>query len=364
EIKSVIDLVLAHAHKIYFSGPLVRRVERQPDGSKPVRDDGWVEVWAQLGGTTLSVWDMKAIEEASKRGDEVPPSYINITDCFVQVLGALTSPATATAPSKRHTNIITINNAGSNLIFFACPSSAALVSWATSIRLAGWEKARLEEIYTGHLIRMSLSDSREWKEPTSTLVKGKLEGQVKARIAGQTDWKTLWMVLSLTSEVPTDRPTSQVSTRTKNRMSNLFRTSSIAEGPLTIPPPGSNVPVISFYASQKPKDRKRPLLTLRYVSQAYAVYPERLEVIQKSTLIKVEGLLGQEDMAGPMKGKECWLMVMPETQQAYPVLELLKWLIAIHDVYQLYGRPMEYIWNPRQPVSMWFGYPVGPERAV
>jgi CCR4-NOT transcriptional complex subunit CAF120 len=80
EIKSVVDLALAHAHKIYFSGPLVRRIERLPDGNKPTRDDGWVEVWAQLGGTTLSVWDMKAIEEASKRGEEVPPSYINITD--------------------------------------------------------------------------------------------------------------------------------------------------------------------------------------------------------------------------------------------------------------------------------------------
>lgn len=84
EIKSVVDLALAHAHKIYYSGPLVRRVERLPDGNKPVRDDGWVDVWAQLGGTTLSVWDMKAIEEASKRGEEVPPSYINVTDSVCQ----------------------------------------------------------------------------------------------------------------------------------------------------------------------------------------------------------------------------------------------------------------------------------------
>lgn len=84
EIKSVVDLAFAHAHKVYFSGPLVRRVERLPDGNKPARDDGWVEVWAQLGGTTLSVWDMKAIDEANKRGEEVPPSYINVTDSVRQ----------------------------------------------------------------------------------------------------------------------------------------------------------------------------------------------------------------------------------------------------------------------------------------
>jgi CCR4-NOT transcriptional complex subunit CAF120 len=80
EIRSVVQLTVAHAHKVYFSGPLVRRFERQPDGQKPHKDEGWIEVWAQLGGTTLSVWDMKEIQEASKQGREVPPSYINVTD--------------------------------------------------------------------------------------------------------------------------------------------------------------------------------------------------------------------------------------------------------------------------------------------
>lgn len=59
EIRSIVQLTIAHAHKIYFSGPLVRRIERQPDGHRPSKDDGWTNVWAQLGGTTLSIWDMK-----------------------------------------------------------------------------------------------------------------------------------------------------------------------------------------------------------------------------------------------------------------------------------------------------------------
>ena len=80
EIRSVVQLTIAHAHKIYFSGPLIRKLERQPDGQKPLKDEGWVDVWAQLGGTTLSIWDMKEIQEASKQGKEVPPSYINVTD--------------------------------------------------------------------------------------------------------------------------------------------------------------------------------------------------------------------------------------------------------------------------------------------
>jgi CCR4-NOT transcriptional complex subunit CAF120 len=80
EIRSVVTLTHAHAHKVYMSGPLIRRVERLPDGHHPTKDEGWRDVWAQLGGTTLSIWDMKEIEEASKEGKEVPPTYINVTD--------------------------------------------------------------------------------------------------------------------------------------------------------------------------------------------------------------------------------------------------------------------------------------------
>ncbi len=86
EIRSVVTLTHAHAHKVYMSGPLVRRVERLPDGHHPIKDEGWRDVWAQLGGTTLSIWDMKEIDEASKQGKEVPPAYVNVTDAVSLVL--------------------------------------------------------------------------------------------------------------------------------------------------------------------------------------------------------------------------------------------------------------------------------------
>lgn len=175
EIRSVVQLTISHAHKIYFSGPLVRRIERQADGQRPTKDEGWVDVWAQLGGTTLSIWDTKEIQEASKQGREVPPTYVNVMDAvrpcyfstktylhnfffqFVQVLGSVTVPATATSAPKRYTNVLTLNTAGSNLLLFSCPSTNALISWAAALRLSAWEKSRLEEIYTAHLIRITLS---------------------------------------------------------------------------------------------------------------------------------------------------------------------------------------------------------------
>ena len=175
EIRSVVQLTVAHGRKVYFSGPLIRRFERQPDGQKPHKDEGWVEVWVQLGGTILSIWDKKEIDEASKQGKEIPPSYINVTDAvrflhrrlvlsvltlllqFVQVLGSVTIQATTTTPSKRYANVLTLNTAGANLLLFSCPSTSTLISLAAALRLASWEKSRLEEIYTAHLIRITLS---------------------------------------------------------------------------------------------------------------------------------------------------------------------------------------------------------------
>jgi CCR4-NOT transcriptional complex subunit CAF120 len=79
---------------------------------------------------------------------------------FVQVLGSVTVPETPDHPRKTYSNVLTLNTAGSNLILFSCPSQSALVSWATALRLSAWEKSRLEEIYTAHLIRITLNEGR------------------------------------------------------------------------------------------------------------------------------------------------------------------------------------------------------------
>ncbi|KAF6759942.1 hypothetical protein DFP72DRAFT_121002 [Ephemerocybe angulata] len=362
EIRSVVGLTVAHAHKIYFSGRLVRRVERQPDGQRPHKDEGWTDVWAQLGGTTLSVWDMKEVDEARKQGTEVPPIYVNVTDAFIQVLGSVTVPGTATSPPKRYTNVLTLNTAGQNLLLFSCPSTSALISWASALRLAAWEKSRLEEIYTAHLIRITLSN-RDY--PTS-LVRGKLEGWAQIRIAGQTDWKRVWVTIcesSIQAEAAEGRNAESSPTpgQGKRRMSNLF-----GKGPQAAPSNLPMKPTIYVYSGIKPKDKKKPLLTITDVSQAFSVYPERPDLIPRSPLIKVEGTFGPEETAMSMKSREGWALIMPLMDHLGPNVnqsaEMLKWVIALHDAFCLYGRPQSWTWDPRDPVSLMFGYPVGPQK--
>lgn len=167
----------------------------------------------------------------------------------------------------------------------------------------------------------------------SPLINGKMEGWVRIRIAGQVDWKRMWMVVSVGGHVSDGssvssvdhRPGSPTTPRRKKRISDLF----VKErSPVRAPPPAK--PSIYLVASPKPKDRKQPLLTMTGVFQAFAVYPERPELISRSTLMKLEGVFGDEDMAGGMKLKEGWLMVLPEFEgQNIRASEMLKWLIGM-----------------------------------
>lgn len=121
--------------------------------------------------------------------------------------------------------LIHSNTAGSNLVLFACPSPQTLLSWATALRLASWEKSRIEEIYTGHLFRLSMMEGNQFREPESTLQKGKLEGWAKVRIGGGTEWQRLWVVISLYSvlgSIDAGRPGSPNDTVKKNRLSGFL----------------------------------------------------------------------------------------------------------------------------------------------
>ena len=144
-------------------------------------------------------------------------------------------------------------------------------------------------------------------------------------MAGQTDWKKVWMVVTKGSDGEVNSISEkQPIARGKKRMSSLF---SRDPGPLSPSLPAR--PILSFYISPRPKDKKEPLLTMRDITQAFAVYPERPELISKSTLIKLEGLVGNEEMAMGMRNREGWLLVMPEIEGGSgQATEMLRWVVG------------------------------------
>jgi CCR4-NOT transcriptional complex subunit CAF120 len=186
-----------------------------------------------------------------------------------------------------------------------------------------------------------------------------MEGWVGVRVAGQTDWKRFWMVTAAGASDGASVASGASAPRTKRRLS-IFSASKDAHSPVPARP------TLALYAGPKPKERKRPVLSVHGVRQAFAVYPERPEFIARSTLLKVEGVMGDEDAAGAMKGQEGWVLLMPELagQGDNHAPEMLRWLVGIHDAFELYGRPAGYTWDPRAVGSMMFAYPVGPQKEV
>ncbi|KAF8604526.1 hypothetical protein BDV93DRAFT_522244 [Ceratobasidium sp. AG-I] len=379
ELRSVLRLNTVHQQKVYYSGRLLKRLERDADGTRTTKDE-WTDVWCQLGGVTLSSWSMKEVEEAAAKGEEVPPQYVNITDAFVSALGALTFPATSTTPARRFTNVLTLNTAGSNLLLFVCESTAALVSWAAALRLASWEKSRLEEIYTAHLLRVTpredqfLKEKEKAKAPHTSLVRGKFEGWARVRVADQTNWQRLWVII--TDGTAQTHGASGSDTK-KCRLSGLFPhlshgyvgssgptswNKSSQANPNSSPTHINDPPMIYFHTSNKPKELRTPILSVSSVSQAFAVYPERPNMITRSTLVKIEGRLGTEEGAGAIHGAEAWVLVMPEVEsgQIAGPRKMLEWVVALHDAFRLYGRPARYSYNPHGVDSLMFAYPVDP----
>lgn len=184
-------------------------------------------------------------------------------------------------------------------------------------------------------MRIALNDGRN---TPSTLTHGRLEGWVRVRTAGQTSWKKLWMcvtagalvgaarsstdVASINSKSPLSPGNSRNSylSPKKNRISGLF---SRDKNEL---PERAN---ISLYSVPRGKDKKKPILTFEFVTQAFAVYPERPKLISSSTLIKLEGTYGSEEMCANMSKREGWMLMMPDLEGARNVSgETLKWLIG------------------------------------
>jgi hypothetical protein len=53
---------------------------------KPSHDRNWQECFAQLVGTVLSLWDAAELD-AAKPGEEVVPTFLNLTDASIKMVG-------------------------------------------------------------------------------------------------------------------------------------------------------------------------------------------------------------------------------------------------------------------------------------
>jgi CCR4-NOT transcriptional complex subunit CAF120 len=288
----------SHAFRHRF---LMKRVEVAADGKghPQSQEARWQKWFVQLSGTIMSTWNAQEMEEAARedrtvrflfpqqvffqlmhnhRIKQVPPQYLNLSDAFVHPSSP--SPKDQSSPGKFQ---FTMNSAGLNRIIFCAPSPAALSMWINAIRLAGWERSRCNEIYTGTLLGTK-EPAGGWAGYENGLMssgKGnKFEGWLKARLPGDTEWRRVWTVVLK----GTDSSESIVSVKKTNRMS-LLSFGKKKETAVVIDdlPGGGALATVAFYSTNKLTKKEQPLCTLQHRSCSHLFVIVSLEYTDRGT---------------------------------------------------------------------------------
>ncbi|GAA5821219.1 hypothetical protein JCM11251_004519 [Rhodosporidiobolus azoricus] len=382
-------IALLKSSKFYAEGFLMKRVEAGPDGKPPSGNDGqWAKWFVQLSGTIMSTWNAAEMEEAARNNTTVPPQYLNLQDAFLHPF-----PPHARGPKTPTQFQFALNSAGQNRILFCAPTLQSLTMWINAIRLSVWERSRCNEIYTGSLLGLREPRPFGWQGFDAGLPgagkPGRFEGWIKARLPGDTEWRRVWTVLLRGSNVPSrmslhgqqavPAATAVVSEKEekRNRRSSLLsfgkkkgdkhKDEDTPIAAIDNLPGDGLVSTLAFW-STKPSGKRAepPLCIAQHVFYASALFPEAEALIESSTLFKVEGTF-----LNPADGyKSGWGVGGRAEKQGYALLmleeggmtEMLHWIVALADVFKLYGRPRNFSFDPRDPNSPYFALPIGPHR--
>ncbi|KAL4913919.1 hypothetical protein BDW62DRAFT_155557 [Aspergillus aurantiobrunneus] len=334
ELQRIFSYMNSHANKLYYEGYFLKLNDLDTSG-RPCADRQWVECYAQLVGTVLSLWDAAALDAAGDAAAEVPPTFVNLTDATVKSIDSLPTQNQAGAQSLQ--NVLSVSSAGQNRYLFHFDSYDSLIQWAAAIRLAMYEHTCLYEAYTGSIIAAKgreLNNIRAILERT----RFKHEDWARVRFGAGTPWRRCWFVIT-----PPDEKEFQRAKKTMKKKSAYDRAPRLVIGN------------IKFYETKKTR-KVKPIATVTDAYCAYAIYPQSKALIDQSTLIKIEGnfiLHSQSESR-----TEGFVFVMPEVHPAVSGFEImLQFLMPTFDTFNLYGRPGRLIAAVNHVKSIMFAFP-------
>ncbi|KAJ5483900.1 hypothetical protein N7539_005696 [Penicillium diatomitis] len=330
ELSPIFSFLNIHTSKVYQEGYFLKLNDQDSHG-RPCVDRQWVECYAQLVGTVLSLWVAAALDAAG--GEEVPATYINLADASIKMIETLPIRNGAVQPLK---NVLSLSSAGKNRYLLHFSSFHSMLQWTAAIRLAMFEHTSLYEAYTGSLIAAkgkALNGIQSILAPN----KFKHEDWARVRFGAGTPWRRCWFVIT-----PPDEKDLQKAKR-------LMKKS--AYDRLTMPVTGS----IKFYSTRKIK-KAQPIATVTNVYSAYAIYPQSKALIDQSSLVKLEGRITLH--GGSEVSTEGLVFVMPERHAAVSGFEtMLRFLFPTFDTFNLYGRPTRLVADVNHLKSIMFAFP-------
>ncbi|PWY95647.1 hypothetical protein BO94DRAFT_600249 [Aspergillus sclerotioniger CBS 115572] len=332
ELQPIFGYLNTHANKLYHEGYFLKLNDLDIHG-RPCSDRQWVECYAQLVGTALSLWDATALD-AAEEGEDVNPTFINLADASIKMLETLPTRNQETESLK---NILSICSAGQNRYLLHFNSFHSLTQWTAAIRLALFEHTSLYEAYTGSIIAgkgKGLNSIRSILERH----RHKHEDWARVRFGAGTPWRRCWFVIT-----PPNEKEFLKAQKSLKKKSAYDRAPRLITGD------------IKFYDTKKTK-KARPIATITDAYAAYAIYPQSKALIDQSTLVKIEGKITIHSQ--PESTTDGFVFVMPEVHPAVTGFEMmLRFLVPTFDTFNLYGRPTRLIAATNHIKSIMFAFP-------
>lgn len=321
ELAPIVTLLSAQAHRRYNEGVFMLLHSINSDG-EPVPNRQWREVYGVLLGTQLAVWNVEEIEKYQNDTEALlnassKPDYINFTDSSFRAVDKLDNGLN---------NIIIVSTTLKNQFLLQFPELEDFHRWSAAFRLSNFECTSLQEAYTGALLSAKgskLSDIRTILSDT----KFDYEDWVSVRFGSGMPWKRCFAVIEQPSK--------------KSKNGKIYKGS------------------VSFYKDEK-KNKKTAMAIIKDASAAYALYPQAAQLIDQSTMIKLEGSV-HFDSSKRSLPKEASVYFMPEQHSAVPGYDtLIRFLVPLLNTFALYGRPKRLNANKNDSNSLLFGLPVLP----
>lgn len=242
------------------------------------------------------------------------------------------------ADGKKLDNILSVSTAASNKYLFHFNSFNSLTQWTAGIRLAMYEHTSLQEAYTGALIA---GKGKQLNNIRSLLdrQRAKYEDWVRVRFGAGTPWRRCWCVVN-----PPDEKEMAKLQKTQKKKDVYSRSPTILKGD------------VKFYDTKKVGKKTRPIATVTDAYSCYAIYPQSKQLIDQSTLVKVEGKITVHSK--PEQVTEGFVFIMPESRPAITGFEImLQFLFPVFDTFALYGRPNKLIADVLDTRGLMFAMP-------
>ena len=316
ELAPIVSLLSAQSHRKYCEGVFMLLKDLDADGNPS--DRKWLEVYGIMIGNELAYWDSSQIETSgSVIVGNNKPSYLNFSD------GTLKTCTSLASASGNIDNVIVLSTTLKNRFLLQYSSNDDFHTWCSAFRLSAFEYKALQEAYTASLLSARgslLSDIRVILSEK----KFNYEDWTSVRFGAGMPWKKCFAVI-------------EPSKKARKGYKHGF---------------------IYFYENEK-KTKKILMAKITNISSVYALYPRTYTIIDKSTMIKLEGSIQFDPKEG---SKNCSIFLMPEQHTSVPGYDtLIRFLIPLMDSFHLYGRPKRLNADKLDPNSLLFGLPVLPK---